>query len=148
MGNRLLPFSIHDLRHATSAPCKLRALPPDEMPRKLENSIHALQTLSSRLRQEEIHPGKSYSCHTAEEHHGPARSHAQEHQWHGFGVTVLVDEVERHGDGTTQGTQTKRIDFRIKEVLHAIPSQSLWDGVSVCLKSSIHDRGYLPSRNR
>jgi hypothetical protein len=120
--NRLLAIDIQHLGHTAGTPRKLRALAPNEVPWQLKHGVQALQALARSLGQEEVYPEQPNGGHAAEEHHGAAGGHAEEHEGHGFRVAVLVDEVEGHGDGATEGTQAERVDFGVDEVLDLIIS--------------------------
>jgi len=121
--NSLLTRLIHNLSHATRTLCKLGTLATNKVPRKVEHLVERFERLSRSLGQEEVHPDETDSGDAGEEQHSASVGHGNEHERYSLGVTVLVDKVECHGDGTTERTETERVDLGVDEVLDRVPSE-------------------------
>jgi hypothetical protein len=76
----LLALRIQDLGHAASSLRELRTLAADKIPWEVEHLVHGFETLARGFGQKEPHPCETHDRDAAEEHHGSASRHADEHE--------------------------------------------------------------------
>jgi hypothetical protein len=92
----LLAAVVKHLGHTTMSLGQRSSFAANEVPWQIEHLVHGLQTLSAGLGEEKPHPDETKRSHAAEEQHGAAGGHGEEHERNSLGVAVLVDEVEGH----------------------------------------------------
>lgn len=134
---------VEDLRKTSGSSSKRSTLATNEVPGQVKHLVKSLKTTTAGLRKEEPDPDETDCGDTAEEHHGAAGGHRQEHERDSLRVSVLVDEVERHGERSTQGTQAKWVDLRVDQVLDRVPAQCPTETAEVDHNNSAHCRVLL-----
>lgn len=97
------------------------------VPLEGEETIHALETATRSLGNEEPSPETTEEGDNGEEPEGSCGTKAtlatgKEHVGDSARVSVLVDEMEAHDHGGGDGTDAEGVDFSVEKVLHGVPA--------------------------
>ena len=101
------------------------AVTPDLVPRQAEQCIHALKGLASSLGDEEPDPSETQRANDGAEVEEPIGVHLEQHGGYRLGVAELIDKMETHDEGRTEGTESDGVNLGVDQVLERVPAHSL-----------------------
>lgn len=124
----------------------LGTISSDLVPRQIKDSIERFERTATGFGQEEVDPAETDEGDAGKEVHCSGGGHANEHLGYSLGVTILVDEVEGHGERATNGTKAQREDFGVDEILDRVPTHGPTEATEVDASDGCFGGSFLASR--